>query len=132
MAYDWPRNLCNGQGVPYEKLAGVYLEKTSAGGGVIASDTFTTQEAVDQAWADGYHSPGMPETRDCMGAEEGEDLAPDPETETAERDVLLEPVPNEEPKKEQVGPTIYCCDDCGFKTASEHGLKVHRATKHKE
>lgn len=140
MAYAWPRNLCNGKGVPYEKMPSVYLEKTDEGGNVIASDTFTTQETVDLAWANGFHSPGKPETRDCMPAPplEPEDITaeappPGPESEPGP-EVMTEDTTEEdkEEDKEEEGPTIYCCGDCDFDTLSEHGLKVHRATKHKE
>jgi hypothetical protein len=74
MAYKWPKGLCNGRGIPFEKLPNVYLEKTDSDGAVIASGTFATQAEVDAAWADGYHSPGKPETRDI--APESAEKAP--------------------------------------------------------
>ena len=98
MDYVWPRHLCNGQGVPYEKMPSVYLEKTNAEGEVIASDTFTTQEAVDQAWADGFHSPGKPETRDFLEPEEADEPMPDKDPEPEP-----EPPPKE-PQEEKRGP----------------------------
>jgi hypothetical protein len=77
MAYEWRKGLCNKDGIPFAKLANSYLEKTDASGKVIASDTFMTQAAVDQAWADGFHVPNKPETRD-VGPPEPEITSPEP------------------------------------------------------
>lgn len=58
MAYEWPREQCNGEGIPYSKLAIVTLERDGE------LKKFRTQEEVDAAWVDGWHEPGKPETAD--------------------------------------------------------------------
>ena len=63
MAYQWQPRECNAQGIPYSKLAGVYLEK-EVDSVVVATRDCLTQEETDAAWADGFHEPHRPETRD--------------------------------------------------------------------
>ena len=64
MAYEWPKNLLGSDGIPYEKKAGVHLERTDEKGDVVETGDFITQATVDEAWATGFHTPGKPETRD--------------------------------------------------------------------
>jgi len=90
MAYEWPRNLCNGQGVPYEKMPSVYLEKTGVNGDIVGADTFCTQAEVDAAWEEGYHSPGKPWTRDVDPPAAPKEAAPIQE-ETTEIDTTAGP-----------------------------------------
>lgn len=54
--YVWKVNECNAQGVPFVKLANVVLERNGE------TKHFATQAEVDEAWANGYHDIGKPET----------------------------------------------------------------------
>lgn len=64
MAYEWKPNECDPKdGIPYVKKASVVLEKDGK------RETFTTQEAVTAAWADGWHDTGRPETADVRDQE---------------------------------------------------------------
>lgn len=58
MTYKWRKNECDVDGIPFVKKASVVLEKDGV------QETFVTQEEVDQAWADGWHDTGRPETAD--------------------------------------------------------------------
>jgi hypothetical protein len=76
MAYEWPKRLLDRDGIPFCKKPDVFLEKTDENGKVIASDTFCTQEAVDKAWAEGFHMVGHPETREFPVKEEQPEKEP--------------------------------------------------------
>jgi len=85
MSYKWQDRECDPKdGIPYAKKPNTYLEKTDAEGKVIGQDTFLTQSTADEAWADGWHVPNRPETRDI-----GPDGAP-PTASKSDSDVLLE------------------------------------------
>lgn len=72
MAYEWQPRECNAQGIPYSKLANVCLERNGE------LETFLTQEGVDQAWADGWHEPGRPETADELRTAREHSVSPGP------------------------------------------------------
>ena len=67
MAYEWQKHECYDNGVPFSKGHMARLEKDGV------TYKFKTQEAVDQAWADGWYEPGRPETADVARETSGPD-----------------------------------------------------------
>ena len=83
MAYEWKKNEVDRfTGIPFSKGPRVNLEKDGV------KKKFVTQETVDEAWADGWHEPGRPETADDPGETETNTKAYD--FEPMKRDDLLE------------------------------------------
>lgn len=65
MAYKWKPNECDPMtGRPYSKgPPPVRLEKDKK------TRRFNSQVEIDQAWAQGWHEPGRPETKDMKDSE---------------------------------------------------------------
>ena len=63
--YKWKANELD----PFTKIpfscgpVASYLVKEDKDGNVVESGTFYGQEDIDQAWMDGFHEPGKPETK---------------------------------------------------------------------
>lgn len=60
MAYEWQRQECNADGIPFSKDRAARLEKDGV------TRKFRTQEELNWAWANGWYEPGRPETADAV------------------------------------------------------------------
>ena len=56
MAYEFPKNQCRPDGIPFCKVAGAWLEKDGV------PKLFMKQGELDQAWQDGWHAVNCPES----------------------------------------------------------------------
>lgn len=52
--------IVEGKAIPFCRLAPTFLEKSGK------KQLFSTQETVDRAWTEGFHSCGKPETAEKM------------------------------------------------------------------
>ena len=64
MPYEWSKLECDQNGRPFVKGPRVVLEKDGV------KKRFTTQETVTQAWSEGWHDVGRPETAEEPGERE--------------------------------------------------------------
>ena len=63
--YEWKPWEVDVNGVPFVKGSAVVLDRIDTNG-VEERKRFSGQEAVDEAWANGWHDTGRPETADVI------------------------------------------------------------------